>query len=898
MSWEPKYRIGHFDLGGVEVHGYIDEQLFSGALTDLKGSVEPCEIQFDNNSDDIFDPIHPQTLVLQIVAESNFQLAELYSTDQMRYRVRLFTNFESDLSQVYWMGYVDPGRISEPYEPHPYTVNLTCICGLDLLSNIKYFDEVEDSGEYYNGRILESQIILDILSKIGHTGFTEYINLYEDRMNKTTDDSPMDQLLIDVDIFQDMYCDEVLAHLLTKYNAVITQKNGGFIIDRPVDRILATVYGRVFSGDSTVHTSTSFSPIQYISRRSTNLTNFKQVPGGTTMPQDPIKKITIIQDYGNKESWIDNWEFKAETYTPQTLTTVGVFDNWTSVGVAAPALLEEFVPGEKNGMILDGKNAYPTYDSYLTQTFGPYGIVSATDEVIFEFDYRTYNLNVTSINNFVFYIQITNGTHYLKIVDDASDDKYAWDVATGTTMIRVECDGVLPGISDWIHYKRSVVGLPKTSQYTINIFCTDSSGDFNQMYVAYKDIRFHVSSVELLIKPKQVRTYRFGPGVRLFLKTFGAASEIDPNEKRYSWTTGLIKSLKEITTNKIEVFNNINGKEELRSYILGDVVDSGLDNVIEQCAGSLAMVVTQGLEQAAGDFVAAYADDYLAGGVLLTFEEDSTGLVFLVFTAQTAGVPFTDASSISNTSGNLSGTLPAGLQVANQSMTARVDVCEFGPSTGGTGNITVGGVTKLATFNTDINQTATDFVTSWAAAYSAVGIDLTSIFNVLFFTAQTPGTDFSPADEITFANVSGDLQANAQTDTPNSSATTAQVSVIQLSGTSGTANVTVDAEVQQIAITTITGHTLAWSTFGDSESLPLLQLVANEIAHQYSRSKVLIQMPIQETGNDPTALNIAGHFQDDLNQYSAVNRKFVFNGHGSYKTRFRKWMIDLMEVIP
>ena len=149
--------------------------------------------------------------------------------------------------------------------------------------------------------------------------------------------------------------------------------------------------------------------------------------------------------------------------------------------------------------------------------------------------------------------------------------------------------------------------------------------------------------------------------------------------------------------------------------------------------------------------------------------------------------------------------------------------------------------------------------------------------------------------------MSGDLNGVAVSPYITNSATAVkQVTTITLDpySSSGTANILCDGVTREISMTTIISHTLSWSSRGGLEFKPLLQLVANEIAHQGSRSKVLIQMPIQEIGTDPTALNIAGHFQDDLNQYSAVNRKFVFNGHGSYKTRFRRWMIDIMEVIP
>lgn len=54
--------------------------------------------------------------------------------------------------------------------------------------------------------------------------------------------------------------------------------------------------------------------------------------------------------------------------------------------------------------------------------------------------------------------------------------------------------------------------------------------------------------------------------------------------------------------------------------------------------------------------------------------------------------------------------------------------------TGGTANITAGGLTKLATWNgAGLGTTASDFVTSWAAAYLAIGITLTASTTTLIF---------------------------------------------------------------------------------------------------------------------------------------------------------------------
>jgi len=92
--------------------------------------------------------------------------------------------------------------------------------------------------------------------------------------------------------------------------------------------------------------------------------------------------------------------------------------------------------------------------------------------------------------------------------------------------------------------------------------------------------------------------------------------------------------------------------------------------------------------------------------------------------------------------------------VFNVDLFPRIDRVTLTGSSG-TANVTAGGLIKLATWNTSLTQTATDFVTAHAAAYLLVGLVLTSAAAVLSFTATTKATGlYQPAS---VANVTTDL---------------------------------------------------------------------------------------------------------------------------------------------
>jgi hypothetical protein len=265
MAWIEKYNVGCIDLGEIQWLAKIYGSDFAGTVTTLKGQVDPIVVAHLNESDDIFDPIKEVKAVLSIESLTSFQLDDLFSNEDMYFYVEIYQGIDS-ADTLYWAGYVDNEQYQEAYEAPPYAAEIHCIDGLALLREILYEDDsVSGDPIPYNGRKLKSQIILDILGKIGFTEFKEFINVYEVNMNSTTQDSLLDQSSLDVDVFAEMYCDEVLKEVLKGYNACIKQKDGIFCIYRPKALGDVTVYGRYFT-DATTKTLVSYSPTQFINR--------------------------------------------------------------------------------------------------------------------------------------------------------------------------------------------------------------------------------------------------------------------------------------------------------------------------------------------------------------------------------------------------------------------------------------------------------------------------------------------------------------------------------------------------------------------------------------------------------------------------------------------------------
>jgi hypothetical protein len=88
--------------------------------------------------------------------------------------------------------------------------------------------------------------------------------------------------------------------------------------------------------------------------------------------------------------------------------------------------------------------------------------------------------------------------------------------------------------------------------------------------------------------------------------------------------------------------------------------------------------------------------------------------------------------------------------------------------TSGTATVLCDAVSATITYATSLTATAAAFVLANAAAYLAAGTVLTSSGEVLIFTANVAGTDFTGSTTIT--NVTGTLSGGASTATANHTA--------------------------------------------------------------------------------------------------------------------------------
>jgi uncharacterized protein (TIGR02145 family) len=569
-NYVTKYRSEIASLAGVIWKIDIQEDSFVGDITTLLATGDPLHFEFDSDSDTFNDPVRASKVTVNVYSQTDFQLLDLYSDQDFKFRVLIYAD-----DVLFWQGFNVPGEYQEPYTCIPYPVSLTFIDGLNYLKDIKYAQSETiyasiETVVYYEGRKFESQIICDILNKIQITGFREYVNIYDIEMDNALAASPFDQATLDVDVFRDKSCWEVLFEICKSYNAVIRQSQGEIVIYRPTELAQSTIYGRIFTAFN-VKTATSYSPDQYINRLAVP-SGLRQFPDSTLMIKRPAKKITINQDYGFKQSFISNFDMKGNTITGSGI----IYDlqMWTKTNLYL--IQPTSIIGESSGIVIIGKNTLPARDHYLHQTFGEY-LITTLDIMYIEFDYKIINNTAIAYTsqNLSFKLCDVANNYYLVHADASS---CSWDNALNYFIVQFDAP---IGVSDWVTIKRAIPELPIEGPYKIELYGLESA--LIDVYIAYRNIRMYSTSDEVVLKTLPFKK----PKGEIFYWSIDGKPRQGPR-------IHVLKDNVEIVQKTYILENTKNGQrikgiDLTGDYLLGDVVDSNVENVVEQFEGAKAV---------------------------------------------------------------------------------------------------------------------------------------------------------------------------------------------------------------------------------------------------------------------------------------------------------------------
>jgi hypothetical protein len=399
MAFGTKYRCEFSDELLVDWKWDIQVDPDPGSIITLQASGEPLSIEWYGEDDILEQNIMGSKASLSVETLTDFALSDIFTSDNLSKKVLIYQN-----GNLFWSGWILANEYQEPYDGVPFSVTISAVDGLGLLKDFNFEDLA------YTDRKLQSTMIYDILSNVGITTFTDYVNIYESTMNSTVDDSLFDQGGFENNLFMEMNCYEALSEMLKSLNAGIRQSKGVFEIFRYKELSDATMYGRIFTSDVT-KSSTTKTPAQKINRPS-DASSFSDLNGGTLMIYPACKTAYINQDYKQNASIIENSDFPKSEFTYEP--SVWSLNEWYGTATIEPTCVTKPQAGDKGLFILDAETG--SHVKYLA-----YDIPSSatTDRFMMEFEFSGWGDDAT-------------GSIYFSLLSDDGVTFKAFNILTKT----------------------------------------------------------------------------------------------------------------------------------------------------------------------------------------------------------------------------------------------------------------------------------------------------------------------------------------------------------------------------------------------------------------------------------------------------------------------------------
>jgi hypothetical protein len=464
MAFATKFRLEVADNLGIVWKVDVQADAWAGAITDMIGSGSPLHFNFYGDDDIWNQNILGSKASFEVISMTDFVYEELFTSDHLQYKVLIYQG-----ATLYWSGFILVNNFQEPYNCPPYPVTLTATDGLGLLSDFKF----KDLG--YTTRQKTSQVIYDILSLVGVTSFTEFINVYESTMADSVDDSPLDQSGIDPYLFKEDDCYKALEEILKSFSAGIRQDVGGAFTIFRFKELRASMNGRIFTS-GTAKSSTTKNPVQYLNRTG-QASNFRDVEGGNKTTIPALKTLIINQNYGFRGSMLRNFDFQYEEFTYGTQWEANF---WTrhSTDVTNPISVDFPGDGRKDdkqsGIHMPQKSTTPVY--YTEQWLD---VISSTDTFVIKVESGGYIAGSSA------------GVISIKIVNtDGVNTKWYSSASAGWVNSVDYCtllNKTFDGSKNTEEVTFSVTGIPYSGTLTVQLFNANSAG--SSVSVIYKSVK-------------------------------------------------------------------------------------------------------------------------------------------------------------------------------------------------------------------------------------------------------------------------------------------------------------------------------------------------------------------------------------------------------------------------
>ena len=130
--YNTKYRIQFNDIEGETFTINIESNNYSGSITQLTGGVPPIIVNYDSESDFLYNPLRLAAATINVVLEN--PITDLFATNYQQYRVNLLNSSNN----VLFTGFIIPETYSQEYlTSFNFPYQIECV---SALATTEYFD--------------------------------------------------------------------------------------------------------------------------------------------------------------------------------------------------------------------------------------------------------------------------------------------------------------------------------------------------------------------------------------------------------------------------------------------------------------------------------------------------------------------------------------------------------------------------------------------------------------------------------------------------------------------------------------------------------------------------------------------------------------------------------------
>lgn len=233
-----KYLLEHSDIEGNQTRCEIYQLGYIGESIDINGTITHNY----QEKTDLHEPIVASNIKLDLEANGDLTLNDLYSEEERAFKVILKRNDE-----VIFIGFIKPDGIFEDYVYDRWVLSIDAYDGLSTLKNLTF---VNDNGIIFSGRFSGLNIFKNCLHRTGlDLPININCNIYYDTFSGF---SILQETYFNTDRYYSgsdpMDCESVMKSLLQVFNATIIQMNGEWWIYRAIDLKSETYFARYVDG--------------------------------------------------------------------------------------------------------------------------------------------------------------------------------------------------------------------------------------------------------------------------------------------------------------------------------------------------------------------------------------------------------------------------------------------------------------------------------------------------------------------------------------------------------------------------------------------------------------------------------------------------------------------------